>query len=221
MGTLISNIKNNPEKQTELTSGNIPSAASKINKVAKDAIPSFSETGLINSHVYQLSKKMNPFRALFNCPITSYKTAYLLETGQIPKVDLKNPNMPHPMCVKSVIDAPWADPLFCNFPPNREYIYIKTCSKATLDMIMQNLGNKTHAIVAADRKGLPFGHIWNYVFDSEREKFIVLDSYSKSYHKNGIENPEKFFNKYNTADLEVAIFFERTPANLELIRKIT
>jgi hypothetical protein len=88
---------------------------------------------------------------------------------------------------------------------------------------MQNLGNGTHAIVAADRKGLPFGHIWNYVLDNETGKphFVILDSYSKSYHKNGIENPEKFFNKYDTSDLEVAIFFEKTPANLDLIRRIS
>jgi hypothetical protein len=221
MDHTVITINNN--KSHQIDTNHEPNQDKKVSSIAQQALSCFAKIGQIGKSVYELSKRMNPFRALFNCPLTSFKTAFLLERGELPQLEVKSPYRPRPMLLKEVIDAKWADPLFSNFPPNREYIYIKKCSKTLLDTIMLKLGKGTHAIVAADRKGLPMGHMWNYVLESKENGetvFKVLDSYSKSYHEKGLKNPNKCFNQYNTADVEACIFFEKTPENIQLIQAI-
>ncbi len=171
---------------------------------------SFAETGVLDQKVFEQSYKMNPAHALFNCPVTSIKTAHYLETGTLPELNLSFPHRPRPTITEDLPKKEWAKPVFDGLAPNRGSVVL-TCSRNSLEFVMRQLGPGTHAVIGANGKNSPGGHIWNYAYDGR--KFTILDSYSKRHHKLGLENPNKFFAGYNEKSLEVILFYSRTPEN--------
>jgi hypothetical protein len=196
----------------------------KLNENSKNAseiqMP-FSETGNLDDRIYQLTKKMNPGYALCNCPVTSYKTAYLLENGELPNLNLSHPNKPRPMTVAELSTSKWAKELFST-TTDRSYIYIENCSKNLLELIMQKLGKGTHALIGANWnwKLLSVGHCFNYVLSATSENtfhFVILDGYSPHWHKYAIRHPNQFLSFFDTQNMEVVIFFKKTQENIQFI----
>ncbi len=172
--------------------------------------PSFALTGSLDHRVYEIVQKMNSRLSLFNCPITAYKTAYLLEKGIVPKMGLHFPSLPRPMHLEEMVKE-WPE-LFKSQGPQRSYVFLEGYPKATLEFKMLNFGKGTHAIIGGiyKRKGVEFfvhGHCWNYVFSKEG-KFILLDSYSSSYYRKGLERPSEYFDEYQNS-LNALVFFNK------------
>jgi hypothetical protein len=173
---------------------------------------SFAEQGYLDDRIYASAQKMNSEFAFFNCPLVAYKTAYLLEKGIVPKMDILFSNLPRPMSLAKMVRA-WSA-LFAGLGPHRNYVLLQGYSKETLEFKMLNYGKGTHAIVggvykASVNMGLVSGHCWNYVFSKEG-KFIILDSYSSSYYKLGLEKPVQYFDEYQNSFDAIVFFNKRT-----------
>lgn len=177
---------------------------------SNNEVSSFSLTGCLDHRVYEIAQKMTSEFGLFNCPVTAYKTAYLLEKGIVPKMGLFLPNMPRPMHLEKMTKD-WPE-LFTHQDPQRSYVFLEGYPKDMLEFKMLNFGKGTHAIVGGSykRKGIEFfvnGHCWNYVFSKEG-KFIILDSYSSSYYHKGLEKPTEYFDEYQNS-LDAIVFFNK------------
>lgn len=176
----------------------------------KDERPSFALAGCLDNRVYEIVQNMNSRLSIFNCPVTAYKTAYLLEKGIVPKMKLHFPSIPRPMHLEEMVKE-WPD-LFTHQESRRSYIFLEKYPKETLEFKMLNFGKGTHAIVGGiyKSKAVGFfvdGHCWNYVFSKEG-KFIILDSYSSSYFRKGLEKPTQYFDEYRSS-LNAIVFFNK------------
>lgn len=173
----------------------------------------FSLIGRIDPQT--LAKKMNPFHALFNCPVVAVKTAALLENGVLPsnkELGLFLPNRPRPMYLTDVLKT-W--PQFFG-KGNRGYFVMEGFNRKSLETVMTELGKGTHAMVGGSTKRM--GHVWNYVLDGNELR--IIDRYSKRHHRLG-ENPDAYFSHYNETLSEAVVFYEKTAKNVDYVNTLT
>lgn len=179
----------------------------------------FSETKNVSQKLLNYFKNMNPFYALFNCPVTTYKTAYMLEHGYNPDLKLSMPCRPRPMDIDKMV-AKWPKLLTRMDSNNRSTLYMSSCTESMIQHLMTQFGPGTHAIIGGRWKNSKFGHLWNCIVD-HNHNLIIIDSYSKAHHETGLKNPTKFMSNYNTDNLTTLIFFNTTSENQQLAAKFS
>ncbi len=180
---------------------------------------SFAGTGKLSEDSLKIAKTINPKYAFCNCGIVSYKIANLLEHDRIATDDdlgLFFSSLPRPIEMRVFIQK---NPLIIQ--GHRGWFEVSVPSKARLDLVMKNFGEKTHAVVDGGYRGIlgkaNIGHYWNYVvLNDGSNSCVVIDGYRASYYKKGLKDPEGYFNMFE-GELNAIIFYEKTPKNNSIV----